>query len=805
MKLLPTLVLCLLSVDLVATGQDRLLVDSDWRFNLGDAPEASAADFNDSSWRSIDLPHDWSIEHPTNAKAPSSGAGGYFTTGTGWYRKTLDIPAQWRGRRVWIEFDGVYQLAQVWLNGSVVGQHAYGFTPFRVELTNEIRPGERNSLAVRVDNSEQPSARWYTGSGIYRHVWLESAPAAHIRRHSVHVVVRELSEDGATLDVSASIDNDCPDATTIALDFQVATPNGQRLESVTERVKINGGQSALVERTLHVDRPELWSPASPALYMLETRLLAEGAVADRQETTFGVRTVRVDPQRGLLLNDVPIKLYGGNVHHDNGPLGAKAFDRAEERRVELLKAAGFNAVRTAHNIPSVAFLDACDRLGILVIDESFDGWAQPKYPHDYGEVFAGNWRADLAAMIRRDRNHPSIVMWSIGNEMYERGEANAVDIARDMVRLVRRHDASRPITAGVNGFGAEGWTRLDPLFAQLDIAGYNYETHRFEEDRQRVPNRVMLSTESYPVDLASSWRAVHAQPYVVGDFVWSAIDYLGEAGIGRVYPPGQQPMPHWKGSHFPWHGGACGDIDITGHRKPVSHFRNIAWDRGEKLYAAVVEPASGDKEWGLSQWATLPTVVGWTWPGQEGREVEIEIFSRWPQVRIELNGKRVAEASSDAAEGFRNLLKVRYQPGNLDVMGVDVDGNDRERQRLSTAGSPARIRLTPDRSTLAADGQDLSFVRVEVCDAQGEICPAAADLIRYEILGPAEILGIGSADLTTRESYVSNPRRAHQGRSLVVLRSSHDPGTISLTATARGIGGETVIIQTEAPRPLDQR
>ncbi len=804
MRLLPLGAVCLCSVHLVAIGQDRSLLDSDWRFELGDASQASAADFDDSSWRRIDLPHDWSIEHPTDPDAPSSGAGGYFKTGTGWYRKHFELPPQWRGRSVWVAFEGVYQRAQVWLNGTLVGQHAYGFTPFRVELTDGLRPGEENVLSVRVDHSAQPSARWYTGSGIYRHVWLESAPATHLRHDGVRVVVRTLTEGSATLNVSARVDNDSPDTASLTAEFQVFAPDGEPLGRSAERVEVGGKKSLLVERTFDVDQPRLWSPDHPALYRLETRLLSDEALSDRAETKFGIRTVRVDPARGLLLNDAPIKLYGGNVHHDHGPLGAKAFDRAEERRVELLKAAGFNAVRTAHNIPSVAFLDACDRLGMLVVDESFDGWAQPKYPHDYGEVFADNWRSDLAAKVRRDRNHPSVVLWSIGNEMYERGEPHAVDIARDMARLVRRHDASRPITAGVNGFGGEGWERLDPLFAQLDVAGYNYETHRFAEDRQRVPNRVMLSTESYPQDIASSWRAVHAQPYVVGDFVWSAIDYLGESGIGRVYPPGEQPRPHWEGSHFPWHGGTCGDIDITGHRKPVSHFRNIAWDRGEKLYAAVVAPAPGDGEWGLSQWATLPTVAGWTWPGREGREVDVEVFSRWPRVRLELNGKRVAEASSDNENDFRNLLKVQYQPGDLDVIGVDRDGKDRERQRLSTAGAPAQLRLTPDRRTLAADGQDLSFVWVEVCDARGEVCHGASDSIRYEVAGPAEIVGIGSGDLSSRASYVSNPRRAHQGRALVVVRSSHRPGTVSLKATAEGIDDETTTIQTEAPRPADQ-
>ncbi|QDU90402.1 Beta-galactosidase [Pirellulimonas nuda] len=800
MRTLFSLALCLLTVAHAVAGDVRLLIDADWRFHLGDDQGASASSFNDASWRRVNLPHDWSIELATDPEAPAGSAGGYFPTGIGWYRRQLEIPNAWRGQRVWLDFEGVYQNAEVWLNGVRVGQHAYGYTPFRVELSDRLRADGRNTLAVRVDNALQPSCRWYSGSGIYRHVWLAAAPSVHLKQHSVHIQVDELSKDHATVSAVAEIENSTDQAISAHVRFQVTSPDNQLVGDQSQRAQVEADARRVVKQALTIERPQHWSPENPALYRLKASIVNADVSTDEASTAFGIRTVQVDSERGLLLNGRPSKLYGGNVHHDNGPLGAAAFDRAETRRVEILKAAGFNSVRTSHNIPSTAFLDACDRLGVMVIDEPFDGWAKPKVKHDYGRLFAENWRSDLRSMVLRDRNHPSVVMWSIGNEMYERGDASAVTLAREMVRVIRRLDPSRPVTAGVNGLGPKNWSGLDPLLAELDIAGYNYETSRFEQDRARIPDRVMLSTESYPVDAAPSWRSLK-RPYAVGDFVWSAIDYLGEAGIGRAFPPGQEAQPHWLGSHYPWHGGSCGDIDITGQRKPMSHFRNIVWGRGEKLYAAVVAPALGGGDWNLSNWATPPTVASWTWPGLEGRRLQVEVYSRWPAVRLELNGESIAEATSNAASGFRNVLPVGYAPGELAVIGLDRNGLERERICLATTGAPSSIRLRPDRRTICADGQDLSFIRVDLCDSSGAPCPIADHSIRYEISGPGTIVGIGSGDLASLESYVSNPRRAHQGQALVIVRSDKVPGEIVVHATAAGVTGGSANIHSESPEP----
>jgi beta-galactosidase len=530
------------------------------------------------------------------------------------------------------------------------------------------------------------------------------------------------------------------------------------------------------------------------LYRAVIRVRVDGRVTDELETPLGLRTVSVSASRGLELNGHPLLLYGGNVHHDNGPLGAAAFDRAEERRVQLLKAAGFNAIRTAHNPPSPAFLDACDRLGLLVMDEAFDGWARPKLPHDHSEFFRDWWRRDLEAMVRRDRNHPSVVMWSLGNEVYERGTPEGARRGARMAKLVRELDPTRPVTAGINGMGASGvWTQLDPLFATLDVTGYNYERVRYVEDHDRLPSRVMVGTESFPADAFASWAAVHSHPWVIGDFVWSALDYLGEAGIGRVFPPGEPAVPHWEGLHYPWHGAACGDIDITGWRRPVSHHRNIVWHRGETLSVAVREPSPTGEAWTLSRWAVPPAWPSWTWPGQEGRPLRVDVSSRHDAVRLSLNGVLVGETPTDAAHELTASFEVPYEPGRLRVVGVS-QGRETEEVELVTAGDAVRIRLSPDRLRIRADGQDLSFVTVEIVDEQGRLRPDASVAVRYALEGPATIAGIGSGNLITSESYQANPRRVFHGRALVVLRSIHEPGTVRLTASAAGLEGSSVTI-----------
>lgn len=778
-----------------AAAREVQLLDDNWRFQLGENPQANERDFADHEWRVLDLPHDWSIEGETAADAPSGGDGGYFPTGVGWYRRELIANPEWRGKQVWLDFEGVATSCEVYLNGEKIGKHHYAYTPIHLDITEQLDFDKPNVIAVRVDNSRQPNSRWYTGSGIYRHVWLTVVEPVHFAHDSLRVVTHELSDDKAEVIVGVANSREKP-LQDVRVKLQLIARDGQRLESNDTSIWSSGGD--VIHTLFNLEHPDRWSPDEPNLYTAVARAVADGKIVDEVSLPFGIRTVEVSPEKGFLLNGKPIKLCGACVHHDNGPLGAAAFDRAEERRVELLKAAGFNAIRTAHNPPSTAFLDACDRLGMLVIDEAFDGWAAAKKKYDYSTVFKNEAGNDLYTMIRRDKNHPSVVMWSIGNEVYERGNKEGQRIAKDLADSARQWDRTRPVAIGLNGLEKEeDWPKLDPMFASVDVAGYNYELHRHTEDRQRVPRRVIFSSESFPSAAFKSWEAVNDHSYVIGDFVWSGLDYLGEAGIGRVFSPDEPVKQHWEAEHFPWHGAYCGDLDITGWRKPISHYRNIIWDRGEKLYAAVVAPTADGRPWGLGQWAVPPALPSWTWPGQKGKPLTVEVYSCYDSVRLYLDDKLVGEQPTTREQEFRASFQVPYESGVLRAEGIN-NGQVVEKFELTTAGPAHGIQLSADRAKVRADNQDLSFVAVEVVDEHGMLRPDAAQAITYELKGPGAIIAVGSGDLTSREPYQANPRNTYQGRALVVVRTTHEPGTIILTARADGLESASVEIEAQA-------
>lgn len=774
-----------LLVAVAAGARERYLWDAKWKFQLGDVPGAADADFSDATWRGLDLPHDWSIERPVAAEAASAGHGGFFANGIGWYRKTFRASKSWQGRLVTLEFEGAYMNAEVFVNDVSVGRHAYGFTPFSVAVQNHLKLGAENVVAVRIDHSAQPTARFYTGSGLYRHVWLHVTAPVRVAPEGVFVTTRALAAGEATVEIETTLANALDSARAVTAEIALYDATGRRVAATKTAARAEAGAESRFTTTLKVPQPQPWSPASPALYRATVRLTDGKELLDEYSAPFGIRTLRWSAERGLELNGAPIKLNGGNVHHDTGILGAAAFDRAEERKVELLRAEGFNAVRTAHNPPSSAFLDACDRLGVLVMDEIFDGWAKGKTKHDYSTLFAEEWSRDVDAWVRRDRHHPSVVIWSIGNEMFERTTAEGQRIARELAARVRALDPTRPVSAGVNGAGKNGhWEQLDPLFAALDLAGYNYElAAQHAADHARLPQRVILAAESYQSEVFANWAIVQAQPYIVGDFVWSALDYLGEAGIGRVFPPSEPAVKHWEGSMWPWHGAACGDIDLIGWRKPISHYRAIVWDRGEKLYAAVVAPTPDGRPWNVTPWSLPPTLPSWTWPGHEGKPLSVEVYSRHDAVRLELNGRSLGEQPTDRAHEFRAQFTVPYAPGELVAVGLS-GGREVERFPLRTAGRPAELRVTADRARLRPDAQDLVYLSIEALDANGTWVPTASAPVTVEVSGAATLLALGNADLTSMEPYTGPTRSLHQGRALAVLRSRDIGGEITVRVSA---------------------
>ena len=551
----------------VGSGRKQLF-DYNWKFNLGDDSLARLRDFNDNAWRNLDLPHDWSIEGSVSPKNPTGGAGGYFPTGIGWYRKTFKVAPEWKGKSIFVYFEGVYMNSEVFINGKSLGIRPYGYSSFRYDLSPYLDFNKENVIAVRVDNSQQVNSRWYSGSGIYRHVWLDVTNPLHLADWGVAITTPEVSSKQASVQVKATIKNETGFPQRIAVNTRLLSVSFKDVGNNTTKVELPAHSEKEVTQIIKVSKPLLWTPETPYLYQAQIQVLKGDEKIDETKTTLGIRSIKFTPENGFQLNGKTVKISGGCVHHDNGCLGAAAFDRAEERKVELMKAAGFNAVRTSHNPPSEAFLEACDRLGLLVIDEAFDGWRVGKNKHDYSVYFDRWSKRDLETMVLRDRNHPSIFMWSIGNEVVERNKPEAVVTAKMLAGIVKGIDSTRPVTSAIVKWGND-WESLDPLMAAHDVCGYNYQLQGAPADHKRVPSRVIFQTESYPRDVFANWKLVQNNNYIIGDFVWTAIDYLGESGIGRWYYSGDVPGEHWENDFFPWHGAYCGDIDLTGWRRPI--------------------------------------------------------------------------------------------------------------------------------------------------------------------------------------------------------------------------------------------
>jgi beta-galactosidase len=777
-----------------------VLFDDGWRFLRGGAQGAEAADFDDSAWRRLDLPHDWSIEDlpgkvtPFDPTAISQVQGGYTVGGTGWYRKSFDIPEADKGKRVVVQFDGVYMNAEVWLNGRRVGEHPYGYTSFWFDLTDKVNFGGANVLAVKVKN-EGENSRWYSGSGIYRHVWLKTLDPVHVAQWGTYITTPEVDASRAKVIMKTTVRNESDSAARVRLVTRLLDASGAEAARADDGGGVEAKGSREFEQDAAIRSPALWTPDSPALYTAVTEVYRDGRLTDRAETRFGVRTISFDVAHGFRLNGETLKLKGGCLHHDNGPLGARAYDRAEERRVELLKAAGYNALRMSHNPPSPAFLDACDRLGMLVIDEAFDTWSEPKNPHDYSLYFDKWWQRDIESMIWRDRNHPSIIMWSTGNEIPNRHRPEVARLSKTLAEYVRKLEPTRPVTSAVNELRED----KDPYFATLDISGYNYaaggdhlKQSLYETDHARVPGRIMVGTESYPLEAFDAWMNVVDHSYVIGDFVWTAFDYIGEASIGwRGY---------WQESNFyPWNLAYCGDIDVCGWKRPQSFYRDALWKK-QQLSVFVrppkpsFEPNPKRQPW--SKWHWHDVLADWNWKGHEGKPLDVDVYSSCEEVELFLNGKSLGRKPTNRSTQFTATWRVPFQPGTLKAVGLNnpprVAAASAE---LRTAAEPARLNITADRARVKSGGQDLSYVTVEVVDARGVRHPKAENLVKFSVEGPGTIVGVGNANPVSTESFQRPQRKAWQGRALVIVKSGRQPGRIILRATSQGLAPASIVIE----------
>ena len=758
MKKIMILMILLITMVTVSAQTKRQLFDFGWQFT------------HNGKTVNVDLPHDWDIfEGPNSGKGATGTGGGWFEAGKGEYRKEFRVDGgELKDKLVKLHFEGVYQKAEVFVNGQKAGQHHYGYTPFTVDITNMLKAAsakEANEIVVKVDNSEQPNCRWYSGSGIYRHVWLETMPALHISENGVFVTTPEVNTDKARVQVEVTVQNESQADRNAAV-----VVGGAQL-----MVAVKAGESKTVSTTLFVNNPRLWSPESPTLYETKVELKENGTTIDHQTAKYGIRSFSFDAERGFILNGKPTLINGACVHHDDGVLGARAFDDAEIRKVRQMKEAGFNLIRTSHNPTTRAFLDACDSIGMLVIDEAFDGWRTQKNPYDYSTVIDSCFRDDIHAMVLRDRNHPSIISWSIGNEVIERKDIRVVYTARQMKKAILEKDATRPVTEALCAWDRD-WEIYDPHAEVLDVVGYNYMLFKHAGDHERDPKRVIWQTESYPRDAFRNWTVVNDFPYVVGDIVWTGLDYLGESGIGRTYYKGEREGESWiEGGQPEWHGAPCGDVDITGWRKPISHYREMLWNKDTQLYMAVKEPNGYHGEIKTTMWSVWPTWESWTWPGWEGKPVEVEVYSQQPEVKLYLDDQLVGTKQVSRDTEFKAVFSVPYKAGTL---RAEAGG---ESVTLKTAGEPARLRLTPDRTVMTADGQSLTFVTIEVLDKQGTLVPEAAISCEATIKGAGTLLAFASADLKDTESYTSSHVKTWKGRALLVIRSTQKKGAVSVS------------------------
>ncbi len=786
------------------------LFNNAWKFHKGDLIKAEKYEFDDSDWRSLDLPHDWSIEDialadtsnnriisgPFDSEAIGGKNSGFTTGGTGWYRKHFKLSQKDSNKVVYVYFDGIYMNSDIWINGVHVFNQPYGFSGFWINLTNYLNYGDKeNVIAVQVKNAGL-SSRWYSGSGIYRNVALKIVNKIHVEPWGIFVSTPTANKKGAIISVQAMINNTCSENKDIVFKVNIKNLDNKVLATKEILTRVHHNIPSEVQMNISVDTPKLWSPGSPNLYKLSCHVLESNNIVDNYETFFGIRNIEFDSEEGMFLNGEPIKLKGGAVHANNGPLGATAYPMAEARRVRLLKEAGFNAVRCAHNPPSSAFLNECDRQGLLVIDESFDDWVVGWLKDDYKNYFYDYWKHDLGNMILRDRNHPAIFTWSIGNQIRNGRDSLAIAIAHKLAGYTRSLDPTRPVTANiamlVSGNWLDGspdlWKDYDALFSALDICGYSYQSAQYENVHKRLPDRIQFSSEINPKYCFKNWIRAVDNDYVVGNFTWTAMDYMGEASsgwLGFKLPP----------SVFPWHSTYCGDLDICGFRKPRSYYRDILFDNGKQISMFVHAPVPSFKGKNGSLWGWDDVKPSWTWNGYEGKTLQVDVYSKFEMVELFLNNISLGAKPTSRETEFKVSWDVEYQKGNLMAVGYK-QGDKSDTCFLKTTDEPYAIKLTEEQNIIKANRQDLSFIVVEIIDKEGILVPYADNLVNFEIRGEGQLAAVGNGNPVSLESFQKPYRKAYEGKCLLIVKSTDNEGDIFIKAKSPGLKSGKLKIKT---------
>ncbi len=823
-------------------------INRGWSFGPGQ-PDPSKLVRGDLGDCTVNLPHDYMIAGDVYAGAPSGAASGYYSAGVAHYVKDIDIPAEWKEDRIVLRLDGAMMNATIEVNGDKAALQHYGYAPFETDITRLVYPGEKNRIVITVNPSMQPNSRWYSGAGLFRGVELAHMPRLHIAFGGLSAYTKKIEYDEAGnaetafLKVSAEIENGCPENRVAEVWFDlIREASGETVISRKTVTQIPPFSIGTAHMTLTVDSPVLWSAEKPNLYRLQARVKEIGTykthivppehpTEDAESVLFGIRTVEADVKHGLRINGKSVKLKGGCLHHDNGVIGIASIYDAEARKVKKMKELGYNAIRTTHNPPSAALIEACDRLGMYVFDEAFDAWGMGKQPGDYNQFFATDWEKDLTAFVKRDRCHPCVVLWSTGNEITERaGLGNGYVWASKLAETINALDPSRPVSNAVCSFwngldnfltkeqarksaetglqnadaGGEKdllWEEYTEAFANgLDVVGYNYMESKYAQDHEMFPERVILGSENFPKEIGMHWPMIEKTPWIIGDFTWTAWDYIGEAGIGKAnfYDPGDPLIgnPWGAGSPFPWRTANDADFDITGYVLPQGVYRRIVWGSRETgLFS--YDPAVFGKVETLSLWGFPGVRSCWNWQGREGSPVKIAVFSAAEETELFVNG--VSQGRKKAGEALIHdmpltfLFETSYQPGTMEAVSY-ADGKEISRAVLKTAGRPASLRLIAETESLKADGASLCYVRAELADADGNVVPDADTLLTAEAAGAAELLGFGSGNPVTEENYTRGRFTSFRGRALAVLRAGAETGEACLKVSAESIGSAEITL-----------
>ncbi len=786
--------------------------DNNWRFHLGDVNNGQNITINDSQWRELNLPHDWSIEGKFNKNNPAGVGGGALPGGIGWYRKTFTLPESDKDKLVFINFDGVYRDGQVWINGHYLGIRPYGYSSFQYELTPYLNYGsKKNIIAVKVDNSKQPNSRWYSGSGIYRNVWLVTTNKVYVDHWGTYITTPEVTNESAKVSIQIMVRNATGSDRNVTVKTAVLNKDGERVAEVETPASILKDSVTEVSQEVSVKNPELWSIENPSLYKAVTTIESDKKISDDYSTTFGIRTFRFDADKGFFLNGKHVKIWGVCDHHDLGCLGAAVNYRAIQRQLELLKEMGCNGIRTSHNPPDPELLELCDKMGFVVMDEAFDMWKMPKTKYDYHLDWDKWHKKDLEDMVLRDRNHPSIILWSIGNEIPEQGDPSGTTIARELAGIIRSLDKTRPITSNCNHPGPNNYIINS---GALDVIGYSYHQEDYKTFQKSYPGQKLIGSETtsaletrghydLPSDSIRVWpnrwdrpfkdgnpdntvsafdncrvpwgetheealRTVMDDDFVSGMFIWTGFDYLGE------------PTPYW----WPSRSSYFGIIDLAGFPKDAYYLYQSEWTNKPVLH---IFPA-----WNPQVWTTIKNgKPNW----KQGDSVDVWAYTNCDKVELFLNGKSIGTEEKNGSK-LHLMWRLPYEPGTLKAVGYK-DGKEILTSFDRTAGTPAKISVEPDRKTIHADGRDLSFVTVKVLDKDGTMVPYADNLVNFKISGDGKIAGVDNGSETDHEPFKANYRKAFNGMCLVVIQSNGKKGKITLEATSKGLKSASTVIDAK--------